>query len=123
MTQKPSPPEAAARFRRGVEEFNAGKFFEAHESWEVLWLAATEPDKTFLQGITQVSAAFHHYARKNRRGAQSLLKRGLRKLEQFPAEYRGVDLEKLRGEAREWLRTIAKGRDDPAAQKPQIQWK
>jgi len=122
MTQKPSPQKEAARFRRGVEEFNAGKFFEAHESWEVLWLAAAEPDKTFLQGITQVSAAFHHYTRKNHRGAQSLLKRGLRKLEQFPAGYQGVNLEKLRGELRGWLRAIAKGRDVPAAQQPHIEW-
>jgi hypothetical protein len=98
--------EAARLFQKGLEQFNRGKFFEAHESWEVLWLAAAEPDKTFLQGIIQVAAALHHYRHDNLAGARSLLRRGLAKIEQFAADYRGVRLEPLRVTVRAWQQFI-----------------
>jgi len=109
-------------FRQGVAQFNAGKFFDAHESWEAIWLKAEEPDKTFLQGITQVTAAFHHHAQGNRRGAESLLQKGLQKLEQFPADYRGVRLEKLREELRKWAAALRKVKHSPRLKKPRIGW-
>ena len=98
--------EKAAAFRRGIEQFNAREFWEAHESWEVVWLPAPEPDKTFLQGIIQVSAGFYHYQENNLVGAQSLLRRGLKKLEQFPKGYRGLRLEETRAGARAWLAAL-----------------
>jgi predicted metal-dependent hydrolase len=98
--------QKAEAFRRGVDQFNAHEFWEAHESWEIVWLSAPEPDKTFLQGIIQVSAGFHHYGENNLAGARSLLRRGLARLEKFPADYRGVRLEELRAGAREWLAAL-----------------
>ena len=109
-------------FRKGVEQFNAEKFFDAHESWEAIWLKAAEPDKTFLQGITQVSAAFHHHAQGNREGAESLLQKGLQKLEQFPAQYRGVQLEKLREELRAWAAALENAKGKAELKFPRVEW-
>ena len=89
-----------SQFQRGIELFNAGKFFEAHEAWEEIWLAANEPEKTFLQGLIQVAAAFHHRSRRNRKGMESLLEAGLARLAQFPDRYRGIALAKLRMDAK-----------------------
>ena len=110
------------KFRRGCEQFNACEFFEAHETWEDIWLTAAEPEKTFLQGIIQVSAAFHHFRRGNRAGAQSLLNAGLRKLEQFPGEYRGLQLEALRATARTWTEMFAAGKEPGSHALPRIEW-
>jgi len=98
----PDAQQAAELFQQGIAQFNRGEFFESHESWELIWLPAAEPDKTFLQGIIQVAAALHHYRRRNLSGARSLLRRGLAKIEQFPADYRGLDLEGIRASARVW---------------------
>ncbi|MBI1750125.1 MAG: DUF309 domain-containing protein [Acidobacteria bacterium] len=122
MKDRGEGAEAREQFRQGVELFNAQKFFEAHESWEAIWLDAREPNKTFLQAITQVSAAFHHYAQGNRAGAKSLLQKGLKKLEQFPAGYRGLMLENFRAELREWVKALTKREDDPKAERPKIEW-
>jgi predicted metal-dependent hydrolase len=111
-----------AGFWKGVEQFNAEKFFEAHETWEEIWLKATEPDKTFLQGITQVTAAFHHYAQGNREGAESLLQKGLWKLEKFSANYRGVQLENLRRVLRMWATALGEEKNRPMPKKPRIGW-
>jgi predicted metal-dependent hydrolase len=65
--------EKLEKFERGLEHFNARQFFEAHEVWEEVWLVEDEPEKTFLQGIIQIAAAFHHYRRGNSDGAETLL--------------------------------------------------
>lgn len=110
-----TPSEHRAKFRRGLEQFNAGQFFDAHESWEEIWLSSPEPHKTFLQGIIQISAAFHHYACGNMRGTRSLLEAGLRRVGPFPPRYAGIHLDLLREAARGWVVALAAG-DDPGSE-------
>ncbi len=112
--------EIDEKFRKGLEQFNRGQFFEAHETWEEIWLASPEPERSFLQGIIQVAAAFHHYTRGNPAGAESLLAVGLKKLERFSATHRGIELEKLRAAARRWIAALAAGSDPGRKQLPHI---
>jgi predicted metal-dependent hydrolase len=93
-------------FDHGVALFNGSKFFEAHEAWEEIWLHAKLPEKTFLQGLIQVTAAFHHHSRGNLRGMESLLRRGLDKLDEFPAFHRGLKIGNLRATLRKWLAVL-----------------
>jgi len=101
-----APRDSAKKFERGVADFNAGRFFEAHEVWEELWLAAVEPEKTYLQGLIQVAAAFHHFARGNSRGAQSLLAAGIAKLTGCPENFCGVAIVGLRNEVKLWIEAL-----------------
>jgi predicted metal-dependent hydrolase len=96
-------------FQQGLEAFNSAQFFEAHEHWEEVWLETPAPDKTFLQGLIQVAAAFHHYTRENRRGTQTLLEAGLTKLEPFPSVHWGLEIAPLRECVRQWLTALAIG--------------
>ncbi len=93
-------------FQRGLAHFNAREFFEAHEVWEEIWLTEVEPEKTFLQGIIQIAAAFHHYRRGNPGGAETLLAAGIVKLARFPADHRGLAIQDLREEATWWARSL-----------------
>jgi len=95
--------EQRAAFARGLKQFNAREFWHAHESWEAIWLTAPQPDKSFLQGIIQIAAAFYHHQRGNLQGMRSLMRRGLAKVEGFPPRYRAVRLEELRRAVRKWL--------------------
>jgi|ERR1700733_736118 uncharacterized protein len=101
--------EKDEKFQRGVLHFNAQEFFEAHEVWEEIWLVESEPEKTFLQGIIQIAAAFHHYCRDNSDGAESLLAAGIVKLLRFPADHRGLAIGDLRSSAKQWARSIGAG--------------
>lgn len=96
---------------RGLHCYRTRAFFEAHEHWEATWLACSEPDKTFLQSLIQVSAAFHHWQRGERLGTTSLLRRALRRLEKYPLSYVGVDVESLRSELRAWLTALDADQD------------
>lgn len=111
-----------AQFERGVEQFNRRHFFEAHETWEEIWLASPEPERTFLQGIIQVAAAFHHYTHGNRAGAHSLLKAGVKKLDRAaaPPAYCRIHLEEVCAEARRWITALDAGEDPGRDALPQI---
>jgi predicted metal-dependent hydrolase len=84
-------PDFVTHFRAGLAHFNATEFWEAHESWETLWLAAESDAKRFLQGMIQVAAAYHHVKRGTLAGAPRLFEAGMRKLAPFPQDFCGVD--------------------------------
>ena len=90
----------------GLQCYKGGEFFLAHEHWEGVWLKCEEPDKTFLQALIQITAAFHHLQRKNFIGTASLLRAALRRLDAFPAAYGGIEVEDLRASVRAWLRAL-----------------
>lgn len=86
--------------------FHSGFFFEAHEHWEAVWLAAPEPEKTLLQGLIQVAASFHHFQRGNYVGAISLLRSALRRLDNYPDVFAGVALVPFRLSIRSWIEAL-----------------
>lgn len=92
-----------SRFERGVELFNAGEYFAAHEVLEDVWRPAAGEERRFLQGLIQIAVALHHYSNGNLAGARSLFKRGASKLEDLPPDYCGVRAGALRLATQEWL--------------------
>src|SRR5216684_5798338 len=98
----------------GLRLYEAGEFFTAHEVWESVWLGSPEPEKTFLQGLIQVTAAFHHLQRDNRLGTVLLLQAALRRLDLYPASFGGISVAVLCGDIRERLRMLEAG--EPASQ-------
>jgi predicted metal-dependent hydrolase len=110
------------KFQRGILHFNAAEFFEAHEVWEEMWLEEAEPEKTFLQGIIQIAAAFHHYCRENTDGTEALLAAGIVKLSRFPAVHRGLAIEELRSAAKQWARSIGKGEKPNRSEIPRLRF-
>lgn len=93
----------------GLHCYRTSRFFDAHEHWESVWLASAEPEKTFLQAIIQVAAAFHHLEKGNRPGAVSLLGRALSRLDDYPDEFGEMDLARLRESLREWRLRLGDG--------------
>ena len=68
------------RLRSGMELFNVGAFFEAHEVWERLWLDTVGDERVALQGLIQIAAGYHKHELGVLAGALKLLGAGLRKL-------------------------------------------
>ena len=102
----PPPPslsaEERAAFDRGVAEFNAGLFFECHDTLEDLWSGVRGPSRDFFQGLIQVAVGFHHLGNHNRVGAERLFGRALKRLEGYPGDYAGLDLGALRSSVVAW---------------------
>lgn len=62
-------------FLEGISLFNAGKFFDAHETLETAWHLEKAPIRTLYQGLIQLSVACFHAERKNWIGASRVLQR------------------------------------------------
>lgn len=82
-------------FWQGVEQFNQGQFYACHDTLEALWIEATEPQKTFYQGILQIAVALYHLGNSNWRGAVILLGEGINRLRRYPPTYAGIDVDEL----------------------------
>jgi uncharacterized protein len=93
----------------GLRLYHAGEFFAAHEAWETVWLRAQEPEKMFLQGLIQVTAAFHHLQRNNPQGTALLLRAALGRLERYPAFFGDISVAVLCSDIREWLEALEAG--------------
>lgn len=85
------PPDWYERFELGVAEFNAGKFYDCHETLERCWqeqglLACPmeDPHREWVQGFIQISVGFYHLERDNVKGALKLFTRGLARIKKFP---------------------------------------
>lgn len=95
------------RFYKGIEEFNSGRYFEAHEVLEDLWHEYRETDRTFIQGLIQVSAGFYHFQCANWKGTISQLSKGLKKLEVYKPEYLGIEIEGFLAEVQRCLQVLS----------------
>jgi len=110
----------AGALAEGLRCYRNEEFFNAHEHWETIWLKSEEPEKTFLQAVIQVTAAFHHLQRRNYVGTASLLRAALRRLDVFPSTYCGIEVEALRHSVRGWLEAIDHEEPSPPIPFPQI---
>jgi len=84
----PRPDELDAHAVRGVQLYNAGCFWEAHEALEVVWRAASGPERACWQGLILAAAAMLHRERGNRHGLVTQGALAIRKLSgAVPADF------------------------------------
>jgi hypothetical protein len=89
-------PEAA---RLAIEQFNAGEYFEQHESFEHAWRAEPGPVRQLYQGLLLIGVAFLQIQRRNEPGARKTFQRARQYLAALPDVCQGVDVARFRIEA------------------------
>jgi len=89
----------APELLHAIEQFNAGEFFEQHETLELLWRATATPVRDLYHGILQVGVGFHHWRRGNFHGASVLLEEGIGRLEPFAPSCQRIDVSRLIADA------------------------
>ena len=91
----------------GINFFNAGRYFEAHENWEDLWRLAGGPLRLFYQGLVQAAVGLHHLSQGNLNGATAQLQKSLSKLEQYPDRFCQIDNQKLIADLKKILSSMS----------------
>ncbi|GAC1353296.1 MAG: hypothetical protein NVS3B20_19020 [Polyangiales bacterium] len=88
------PPTERREFVEAMTHHNGGAFYEAHESWEQIWIDEDDDaHRQFVQGLIQVTSAFHKFFYQKAPGsAGRLLARGLSKLAPYPDDHLGLQL-------------------------------
>lgn len=85
------------RYLYGVDLYNAGFWWEAHEAWEDIWqtLDKSSVPAQFLQGLIQISASFIKWYSDEYLGAEKLFHLGLDRLKNVAkhnSHFMGLDL-------------------------------
>jgi predicted metal-dependent hydrolase len=93
---EPPPPALL----HGIEQFNAGEYWECHETLEGLWNSENREVRDLYQGLLQVGVAFHHLQHANFPGAIKLFRRGLPRLRGLPEVCQGVRVAEIAEAAR-----------------------
>jgi len=89
-------PELA---RIGIEAFNRGEYFEAHEHLEDVWKEDPAPGRSFYRALIQIAVAYLQIERSNYRGAYKMLLRSRQWFHGLPEVCRGVDVRSLKNDS------------------------
>ncbi len=84
------------RARAGIQLFNAGRYFDAHEELEAAWKEERGKVRELYQGILEAAVTYLHITRGNYPGAMKVFGRSMRWLKDWPEICRGVDVGQLR---------------------------
>ena len=107
-----------------AREFNARRYFEAHEVLEEgLDVVPSDLWDLFL-GLIQVAVGYHKVSQHLWTGARNMLERGREKIASFPATAAGLNLEALRQRVRDDIERLSAGAFDVdawARQPPRLQ--
>jgi uncharacterized protein len=99
-----------AGLEQGIDLFNRGDYWEAHEAWEQEWMPDRKsPDAGFYKGLIQVAAGCLHYTRRNRRGAINKWRSGADYLRPYLPSHQGVVLSPLVQAADRFLAAMKPG--------------
>jgi hypothetical protein len=104
-------PWADPRLDEGLQEFNEGRHWHAHEAWEPLWMGLEGETKLFVQGLIMAAAMLHQYGRGMERGVLSHWENVQVRLPPHAPEKWGIDVAGL-------LHQLAPFAKDAAANQP-----
>ena len=79
-------------YLEGIDLFNRGKFFEAHEVWESIWMHSQGDLRLFYQALIQAAAALLHRQNGNRTGAENLFAASTDKFSRVSPQVLGLDV-------------------------------
>ena len=94
MAVAESPPDGLdPRYEGFFACFNSGRFFEAHEVLEPLWLGIRgQPDADFHKGLIQLAGAFVHLQKSRPGPAMSLLRLARANLQRYQPVKERLDI-------------------------------
>ena len=87
--------EKEQAIRHAVQLFNDEKYWGAHEALELVWKGASGSEKSILNGIILIAAAFVHDEKDEPGICLSILERAMKKLDGASGIYHGIDVGRI----------------------------
>lgn len=110
-----SSEERRRLFQEGIDLFNQGEFFLAHEAWEEIWRSTTPEPRELFQGLVQVAAALHQILDLKRKlGPRNTLAKARTHLEPCAPVLCGMDVAGLLASVGQWQEWLENEGERPA---------
>ena len=87
--------EKEQAIRHAMKLFNDEKYWGAHEALESVWKTSSGSEKSILNGIILIAAAFVHDEKNEQDICLSILRRAVKKLDCQTGSYQGIDIERI----------------------------
>lgn len=94
---------------RAIQQFNAGDYWDCHETLEELWAHEPQDLRYLYQGILLIGVGLLHLHRHNHHGATVKLEGGCHLLLPFEPRCLGVEVASLRQEVQPLLELLRQG--------------
>lgn len=109
-----------AHYTQGIDHFNVGRYFDAHEIWEEIWLQSSGETKLFYQMLIQAAVGLHHYERGNARGARGMHTNVVGKLDLLPTFFMSLDLSDFSRQFKDFFSSLIRDNDEspPPPERP-----
>lgn len=83
---------------QGLRQFNAGEYFECHETLEHAWMAEHGPVRDLYRAVLQVAVAYYQITRGNYAGAHKMFLRIIQWFAPLPDRCQSIDVAQLRAD-------------------------
>jgi uncharacterized protein len=93
---EPDVSTVESEYKHGLELARGGRFFEAHEAFELAWRACEGAERDFFQGLVHVVVSAYQRGRGKPVAAERQRLKALRRLAAFEPAHRGLDVRSLR---------------------------
>ena len=88
--------QLSPKVSKGIQLFNDGLYFEAHEALESAWREESDPIRDLYRGILQVAVFYLHITHRNFDGAQKMYSRSRKWLAPWPDVTLGIHVDQLK---------------------------
>lgn len=107
-------------FKRACDHYNAGEYFEAHETWEDDWRHRQKgaPEWCLLKALICLATALHHHGNGNTNGQMTLLRRALDAFTPIEAEATPVNHRELSA----YVRRALQDPELPSREVPRVEF-
>ena len=99
---------------QGLQRFNQGEFYEAHEDFEAAWRKTPGEEREYYRALLQISGGFFRLTLGNSKGARKFFQLAKGWLARFPNSYFGIDNLAVQNNLNTILYDLERGRH-PAA--------
>jgi uncharacterized protein len=90
----------------GLELFNNGHYWKAHEALEAAWRVEKGPIRELYRGILQAGVVYLHITRRNFAGAVKVYQRSQKWLTLWPETCRGISVGQLQRDLTRAIREV-----------------
>jgi predicted metal-dependent hydrolase len=109
-----TPDERRRLVRQGVDCFNRGELYDAHEIWEEVWRSNLPEPRALLQGLIQVAAGMHQILDLHRKiGPRNTLAKATAHLEPYAPVALGLDVAGVLASVEPWRSWLEAGGERP----------
>ena len=109
----PDAPPPPPGFHAAVRQINEGRYWQAHETLEAVWLPAPYPLRLFYYALIKLAVGLLHLERGNVAGARQQLQAAVDFLAPFAPRFHGLRTDLLLADARARLEAVNAGSGDP----------